>query len=178
MRLGSLILLALIVLAIAFVTAPWWTFRSMRDAARSGDTPSLNRVVDYDSVRDGLAAQLAGQPPPPPPPSIWKDPVAALKHMFTPPPTPPAKTEQYVSAKAIADLADGLAPGAPLPAANKQPFPMIAFWGPDRCRISVTDPANKTRKTEFTFQRRGIFEWKLVRIAIPRRPPAGGEAAA
>ena len=170
MRLGSLILVALIVLAIAFVTAPWWTFRSLRDAARTEDGPSLSKMIDYDSVRDGLAAQLSGEPPPAPPPNIWSDPMGALKHMFTKPPTPPAQTERYVAAKAIADMADGLPPGAPLPPSNKEPFPTIAFWGPDRCRITVADPANKARKTEFTFQRRGIFVWKLVRIVMPGRP--------
>ena len=172
MRLGSLILVVLVVLALAFVTAPWWTFRSMRDAARSDDVPSLAKMIDYDSVREGLAAQIAGQPPPPPPPSIWKNPVGAIQHMFTPPPTPPAQTDRYVSSKALADMADGLPPGAPLPAAGKEPFPAISFWGPDRCRITVTAPGDKTRKTEFTFERRGIFIWKLVRIVLPGHPRA------
>ena len=172
MRLGSLILVVLVVLALAFVTAPWWTFRSMRDAARSDDVPSLAKMIDYDSVREGLAAQIAGQPPPPPPPSIWKNPVGAIQHMSPPPPPPPAQTDRYVSSKALADMSDGLPPGAPLPAAGKEPFPAISFWGPDRCRITVTAPGDKTRKTEFTFERRGIFIWKLVRIVLPGHPRA------
>ena len=176
MRFGGVILLVLVVLALAFVTAPWWTFRSLRDAARTGDTPSLSKMIDYDAVREGLAAELAGQPPPPPPPSIWSNPVGAIEHMFTPPPTPPARTDRYVSAGAIADMADGLPPGAALPPSGKEPFPKISFWGPDRCRITVTAPADKTRKTEFTFERRGIFVWKLVRIVLPGRPRAQAAA--
>jgi hypothetical protein len=178
MRLGGLILLVLVVLALAFVTAPWWTFRSMRDAARSGDSASLAKMIDYDSVRDSLSAQLAGQPPPPPPPSIWKNPIGAIEHMFQKPPTPPAQTERYVSPGALADMADGLDAGAPLPPANKEPFPGIAFWGPDRCRIVVHTPSDKTRVTEFTFERRGIFIWKLVRIVLPPHPPAATPAPA
>jgi hypothetical protein len=170
MRLGGLIFLVLVVFALAFVTAPWWTFRSMRDAARSGDTASLTKMVDYDAVRDSLSAQLAGQPQPAPPPSIWQNPVGAIQHMFSKPPTPPAQTDRYVSAGAIADLSDGEPLGAPLPPAGKEPFPKIAFWGPDRCRITVAAPNDKTRKTEFTFERRGIFVWKLVRIVLPGRP--------
>lgn len=170
MRLASLVLVVLLFLAGAFVTAPWWTFRSLRDAARSEDTPSLAKMVDYDSLRDGMAAQLAGEPAPPPAPNPWKDPVGALKHMFDKPPAPAVNTDRYVSARAIAAYADGVTPGAALPPQGKEPFPKIAFWGPDRCRISVADPADKTRHTEFTFERRGVFVWKLVRITLPSRP--------
>jgi hypothetical protein len=170
MRLASLILVVLIVLVGAFVTAPWWTFRSLRDAARSEDTPSLAKMIDYDAVRQGMADQLAGKPIEAPPPSIWKDPMAAFKHMFTRPPAPPVETDRYVSARAIAALADGKDVGEPLPPAGKEPFPKIAFWGPDRCRINVSDPADRRRHTEFTFERRGIYTWKLVRIAMPARP--------
>lgn len=169
MRIGGLILLVLVVVALAFVTAPWWTFRSLRDAARTGDSASLAKMIDYDSVRDGLSAQLAGQPPPPPP-SIWNNPIGAIQHMFSKPPTPSVQTDRYISAAAIADFSEGVALGAPLPPAGKEPFPHIAFWGPDRCRITVADPADKTRKTEFTFERRGIFVWKLERIVLPGRP--------
>ena len=62
MRLGTLFLIAILIAVGYFVTAPWWTFRSMRDAARNNDQPALARVVDYDSVRQGLADQLAGRP--------------------------------------------------------------------------------------------------------------------
>lgn len=168
MRLGTIFLLALIVAALAFVTAPWWTFRSLRDAARNNDVPALAKMIDYDAVRQGLADQLAGRPPEPPPPSIFADPVAALKHMFTPPPPAPPQTERYVSSKAIAAMADGLPPSSgPLPAGAHEPFPTIAFWGPDRCRISVTDPDEATRKTQFVFERKGVFDWKLERILLP-----------
>jgi hypothetical protein len=177
MRIGGLILLVLIVLALAFWSAPWWAFRSLRDAARSGDSASLAKMIDYDSVRDGLAAQLAGQPPPPPPPSIWKNPVGAIEHMFSKPPAPPAPSDRYFSPAAIADFTDGLPLGAPLPPAGKEPFPAIAFWGPDRCRIAVADPNNKARKTEFTFERRGIFVWKLERIVLPGQPKAQAAGA-
>ena len=170
MRLASLVLIILILLAGAFVTAPWWTFRSLRDAARSEDAPSLTKMIDYDSVREGMAAQIAGEPIPPPAPSVWKDPMGALKHMFTKPPTPPVNTDSYVSPKALAAYADGVDGDTPLPPQGKEPFPKIAFWGPDRCRITVASPANKTRHTEFTFERRGIFVWKLVRITLPSKP--------
>ncbi len=169
MRLGSLFLLALLVAAGAFVTAPWWTFRSLRDAARNNDAPALARMVDYDPVRQGLADQLAGRPPEPPPPSIWSNPVAAIKHMFTPPPPAPPQTERYVSARAIAAMADGRPPNAGPAPTDHEPFPVIAFWGPDRCRITVADPDDRTHTTQFVFERKGIFSWKLERITLPPR---------
>ncbi len=182
MRLGTIFLIAILVAVGFFVTAPWWTFRSLRDAARNNDQPALARVIDYDSVRDGLAAQIAGRPPPPPPPSVWKDPVAAVQHFFTPPPPAPPQTEGLLAAHSIAAMADGRGPTqGPVPAGGHEPFPMIAFWGPDRCRISVENPDVKGRKNQFVFERKGIFSWKLERIELPTRkakPAAGTHAGA
>lgn len=184
MRFGTLLLIVVLVAVGWFVTAPWWTFRSLRDAARNNDAPALARVIDYDSVRQGLADQLAGRPPEPPPPSIWSNPVGALQHMFTPPPPAPPQADRYVSARAIASMADGRRPFAGPAPAGHEPFPAIAFWGPDRCRINVTDPDDKSRRTEFVFERKGIFDWKLERIVLPARKaapapkPAASHAAA
>jgi hypothetical protein len=175
MRLGTLFLIAILIAVGYFVTAPWWTFRSMRDAARNNDQPALARVVDYDSVRQGLADQLAGRPPPPPAPSVWSDPMGAVKRLFTPapPPAPASDTDRLVSSRSIAAFADGRRASAGPATAGHEPFPMIAFWGPDRCRISVADPDDKTRKTEFVFERKGVYSWKLERIVLPtRRAPS------
>ena len=178
MRLGTILLIALVVAALAFVSAPWWTFRSLRDAARNNDAPALAKMIDYDAVREGLADQIAGRPPPPPPPSLWTNPVAALKHMFTPPPPAPPQTERFVSSKAIAAMADGRLPSAePLPNGGQEPFPIIAFWGPDRARISVADPDDRTRKTQFVFERKGVFVWRLERIVLPARAPKPAKAS-
>ncbi len=167
MRLGSLLLLAILVAGACFVTAPWWAFRSLRDAARTGDVPSLSKLVDYPAVRQSLGDQLAGRKAEDqaPPPSVFTDPIGAIKHAFTPPPPELPQVEAYVSPRGLADLTAGKSPGQPLP--RREPFPVIAFWGPDRCRITVADPDAHGRKTEFTFQRRGVFDWKLTRILLP-----------
>ena len=181
MRLGTLLLIAILIAVGYFVTAPWWTFRSLRDAARTSDQPALARLIDYDSVRDGLAAEIAGRPPPPPPPSVWRDPLGAMQHFFTPPPASPPQTEGYLSAQAIAAMADGRGPNqGPVPTGGHEPMPMIAFWGPDRCRISVENLDAPGRKNQFVFERKGIFSWKLERIELaPRKSrPAAGTASA
>ncbi len=152
MRLGTLLLIAILIAVGYFVTAPWWTFRSLRDAARTSDQPALARLIDYDSVRDGLAAEIAGRPPPPPPPAS------------------PPQTEGYLSARSIAAMADGRGPSqGPVPTGGHEPMPMIAFWGPDRCRISVENPDAPGRKNQFVFERKGIFSWKLERIELAPR---------
>ena len=171
--LGGVVLLALAAGALAFAAAPWFAFRSLRDAARTGDTEALAQIVDYPAVRKDLAAQLAGRAPPAPAPSVWTDPLGALKDAFTPEPPEPPQVERYVSPKGLAALSDGLRPGSALPAPDREPFPMVAFWGPSRCRITVADPAVPDRKTGFTFTRRGVFDWKLARIELP-----GGKAKA
>ncbi len=173
MRFSSLLFVVLIIAIGYFVLAPWFAFRSMRDAARTDDVPALARMVDYDLVRQSLGPQLQGGPPPveeAPAPSIWRDPVGAIKHAFKTVPPPPPQVEKYVTSKALAALADGRPADAALPA--KEPFPMIAFWGPDRCRITVADPAAPSRHTEFTFQRHGLVTWKLTRIVLPGRQAA------
>ncbi len=168
MRISGLLFIVLLIAIGYFVLAPWFAFRSMRDAARTDDVPALAHMIDYDAVRQSLAPQVQGGPPPveeAPAPSLWRDPVGAIKHAFKTVPPPPPQVETYITSKALAALADGRPANAALPA--KEPFPMIAFWGPDRCRITVADPATPSRHTEFTFQRHGLTTWKLTRIVLP-----------
>ncbi len=169
----GLILIVLVAAAAAFAAAPWFAFRSLRDAARTNDVPALAQLVDYDAVSDSLEPQVAGAPAPQgPPPSLWRHPIEAIERALTPHKPPPPQLERYMTSTGLAALTDGKAPGEPLPPAGHEPFPMVAFWGPDRCRIEVADPAQPSRKTEFTFQRRGVFSWKLTRIVRPGRTPA------
>ena len=169
---ASLILIVLLAAVAAFMAAPWFAFRSLRDAAKTNDVPALAQLVDYDAVSDSLEPQIAGAPAPQePPPSLWRHPIEALQRMMTPHKPPPPQLARYMTSESLAALTDGKAPGASLPPPGHEPFPMVVFWGPDRCRIVVADPAAPSRKTEFTFQRRGVFSWKLTRIVRPGQPP-------
>jgi hypothetical protein len=172
LNLWSFLLIVLLAAAAIFVAAPWFAFRSLRDAARTNDVPALTQLVDYNAVSDSLEPQLTGQPAPDqPPPDIWRHPIQAIEHAFAPKKAAaPPLVERYTSSRGLAALAEGVTPGEVLPPKNREPFPMIAFWGPDRCRITVTDPYDKTRSTEFTFLRKGLYEWKLSRIVLPGKP--------
>ncbi len=169
MRLTALLLLVILAAVAAFVAAPWFAFRSLRDAARTEDVPALAQLIDYRAVRANLAAELSGRAAEPPPPNLLEDPVGAVQEMLKPKAAPPAGFEAVLAPRAIAALADGRPPAeGPLAEGAHEPFPRIAFWNPDRCRIVVADPNDPVRRTEFTFQRRGIYSWKLTRIRYPR----------
>jgi hypothetical protein len=172
---GNVLLLALVIAAGAFMAAPWFAFRSMRDAAHAGDAPALAQVVDYNAVKTSLADQLTGEPArtQAPAPDLLHDPIGAIKHVFSSPSQPvPPQVDAYVSPDGLAALSDGRAPGHALAANAHEPFPKVLFWGPDRCRIGVSDPGPPARTTEFTFTRKGIFTWKLTRIELPARAKA------
>ncbi len=44
MNFAGLIFLVLLAAVAIFVVAPWFTFRSLRDAARTNDVPALTRL--------------------------------------------------------------------------------------------------------------------------------------
>lgn len=57
------ILIAAAVLAVAaagtwYWASPWWTVRSMKQAAEARDVDALSRNVDYTALRDGLKREL------------------------------------------------------------------------------------------------------------------------
>ena len=170
MRLSGLILIALVIAAGIFVTAPWFAFRSLRDAARTNDVPAMANLVDYTAVRESLADEISGEPAEAPAPDVFKDPLGAIKHAFTPQRPVPPQVETYVTPQGLYAMTEGRSPTATPPTGKPaDPFPTVAYWGPDRSRIQVADPSNHTRHTEFTFQRKGIFTWKLTRIVLPGR---------
>jgi hypothetical protein len=179
MRLSGLLFLVLLGAVAYFVAAPWLAFRTLRDAVRTGDVPAMARLIDYPAVRRSLEVQLTGAPAAPEPDTadVLADPLGALKQAFRPEAPASPAVERYLTPRALAALTDGRPPGSPLPPGRKAPFPKVAFWGPDRCRIVVTDPDASWRRAEFTFQRKGVFSWKVSRIVLPAKGRTSTTAA-
>jgi hypothetical protein len=54
-------------------------------------------------------------------------------------------------------------------------MPQPVYWGLNRARMSVADDGGS--ETVFTFERKGMFEWKLVHVGLPEgaapAPPTG-----
>ncbi len=45
--------------ALAYIASPFWMVWSLREAVRTGDTASIERMIEWDSVRTTLKASLA-----------------------------------------------------------------------------------------------------------------------
>jgi hypothetical protein len=176
--LTTLLLLAVIVAAAAFVGAPYVGFFALRSAAQTQDVQGLSQLVDYDAVRTDLKAQLTGTNTAAPP-SFWQDPIGAISNAISPlEPTP--RVEALLKPAALYALTQGkgwdaLKAKAPDPSASTNaadgPAPQVRFWGVNRCRLGVASANPGWDETVFTFERQGIFRWRLVQIRMPARLP-------
>jgi len=173
--LSQLLTLAVIAAVIGFVGAPYWSFFALRSAAKSTDAEALADLVDYDKTRNSLRDQVgASRGPVGPPPSVWQDPLGALRRSLEPM-GPAPQADNYLSPHALAALTDGEGRAAKdaraadlTPSDSKvvgPPYPVFRYWGVNRTRLAVKDEDNG--ETIFTFERRGLFKWKLVHIGLP-----------
>jgi hypothetical protein len=180
-RLWDLVVLAIVIFAAVFATAPWFAFRALEAAAQYEDVQAIGELVDFPAVRGGLTAELKEAPAAAPaePPSIWRDPLGVLKRAMGPIAPPEPKVDRYLTVQGLAALTRGYAPGAaPAPpqpataldkakAALAGPHPTIVYWDPNRARISVKRPGQPSKATIFTFRRDKLFTWRLVHIRLP-----------
>lgn len=182
-RIWDLLVLAIVVFAAAFATAPWFAFRALKAAAQYEDVQAISELVDFPSVRKSLTAELNETPAvaaPAEPPSIWRDPLGVFKRAIEPIAPPEPKVDRYLTVSGLSALTRGYAPGAapPLPpkpatamdkakAAVAGPHAAIAYWDPNRVRISVKRPGQPAKATIFTFRRDKLFTWRLVHIRLP-----------
>jgi hypothetical protein len=151
-RLTTLLMIGVAMFAMAFLTAPWFAFRALREAAQAGDRQALAELVDYPAVRASLKPQLTPAAAPAPPADPWRDPVGAIRRMIEPMrPVPPAVDRHMTPEGLYALTAD--ASGGPA-------LPGLDYWGPRRVRFEV-DGAT------LTFRRRGLFTWKLTHVGLP-----------
>jgi hypothetical protein len=199
--LSTLILIAIVGAAVAFVVAPGVAFFAVRSAAQAQDVQGLAQLVDFGALRTSLRPQLASDPgaaaiQETPRGRWWEDPLGAFRRTVEPM-RPAPSVDPYLTPAALVGLTLGegresvdrallndvrVEPGQP------QPWPRVRYWGVNRCRLAI--PSETTaEETIFTFERRGLYDWKLVHIGLPsgvgaaavvRRPPeqGGGRGAA
>jgi hypothetical protein len=169
---------------IAFVAAPWMSFRALRSAAAANDVAGIQEVVDYNAVRSSLRSQLGEDPPNVPPPSLWQDPIGALRGAIGEPIRRPGPdVDSYLTPQALADLSNAAAKAEKKPASA--PFRLgdllpglaaseVSFWDPTRTRISTLATGDPSKEVIFTFERRSLLRWKLVHLRLPA--PIGSTA--
>lgn len=176
-RVSALLIAAAVLFAAAFATAPWFAFRALREAAAAGDAQALAELVDYPAVRASLKPQLVPATAPAPPPDPWRDPLGALRRAVEPlRPVPPA-VDRHLTPAGLHALTLGETGAAPSPAARGR-FPSLAYWGFRRARFEVRPQGAPAHEVTFTFQRRGLFTWKLVHVGLPEPVTAGLPARA
>lgn len=165
-RLSNLLVVAAALFATAFLAAPWFAFRALREAAAAQDVQALAELVDYPAVRASLKPQLTEAATPGPPPDPWRDPVGALKRAIDPiRPAPPA-VDRHLTAQGLHALTLA-SPGAAPDGEARPPFPALDYWGFRRVRFAIHPRGAPAREVTFTFQRRGLFTWKLTHVELP-----------
>jgi len=153
----TLVVVGLLGFGAAFALAPLFAFRAVRSAAQFEDVQALGQSVDYDAVRQSLQSQA--RPPP-----------VAAQPPEEEPAAPPADVDALLIPAGLAALMSGLPPDAEAPAPAGPfggPVPRVRYWGFERARFGVVNPERRSRETVFTFQRQGLFAWKLVGVRLP-----------
>lgn len=177
----ALFLAALAVFCMAFAVAPLFAFRAVRSAAQFGDVQALNQSVDYDAMRQSLRVQIRpASVERAPPTSVFRNPLDALRRAWEPV-TPQADVNAYLSTEALASMMSGQGPTGVASEPRGLfggPLPRVRYWGFERARLGVVDPQQRSRETVFTFQRRGLFDWRLVGVRLPQQVDPGGATAA
>lgn len=193
-----IVAVALLVAAGLFYFSPSIAFYDIRSACKSNDVEALAKLIDFDSVRASLKAQLDAGPGGvgAPAKDALNDPLGAtgdalkdignsignavnnLVNPNAPKPSSivPPDPNAFLSPQALLALTYGYGKDAPRTTADdlgKPPLAQIAFFSLDRTRLTVTDPDHGT--TTFTFERRGLTKWVLVHIGLPS--PGDGSAS-
>lgn len=188
---ANLLGLAVLAGALAFVLAPGYAFFALRSAALSGDVPALAELVDYGEVRASLRSQFSDDPRAQEPEPSWlENPVEAIRRRLgqaaeevqgTAPDVDPYLTPQALAGITFGEgryASERSRDGAPAldRQAEEQPWPGLVHWGPSRTRFRIRDEGGS--ETILTFNRSGIFAWKLSHIGLPEggSPPGAGEA--
>jgi len=168
-RWPALVIGAAIVFAAAYLASPFAGLVSLFSAARAGDARRLEQLVDFPAVRAGLKAQLsatlADQGPLPLVSSMDKAIDAYV--------TPQAIAAMVRNARApVRPAQDAAETGAAtdtisIEAKGVDVRPRFAYAGLNRFRASLENAAEPTEALILEFERRGVFNWRLMRIDLP-----------
>lgn len=185
--LTTVVMLAVIGAGVAFFGAPAVAFFALRSAAQSQDVQGLAELVDFNAVRASLRPQLSDHPDAmTPAPSLMQDPIGAIRRHLEQGQAAP-DVNAYLTPEAMAGLTYGegryaserTRAGVALATPESrfgEPWPEPRYWGVNRVRLAVADAGGS--ETAFTFERKGLFTWKLVHIGLPDGAAPGGPAPA
>jgi hypothetical protein len=186
------LVLAVLVLAAAltaYFASPIFAFRSLAEAAETGDEAKLERMVDFPAVREDLKIQLkdrligALQQDQ----ALASGPFGQLGALLGPSIVDQVVDVAVTPQGVAAMVRSGRAPlsdmvPTPPPAAVAEPVPApapapdtaddgretsFAYQGVNRFRATTTTPEAPDAPLGWVLERRGLIAWKLVRIELP-----------
>ena len=145
----KIVVLAALVFALAFFSAPFFALRALKAAAQAEDAGALAELVDFPAVRRSLTTQLVpARQVSAEPPSILSDPFGAFRRAIEPLKPPEPVVDRYLTPAGLAALTEGQA--------------KLGYWDTRHARFRVAE-------TGLTFERRTLFGWKLTHVQL-RQP--------
>jgi len=151
----KIVVLAALLFALTFFSAPFFAFRALKAAAQAEDAGALAELVDFPAVRRSLTTQLVpARQVTAEPPSILSDPFGAFRRAIEPLKPPAPVVDRYLTPAGLAAMTQG--------------SPRLSYWDTGRARIAVASEEPAERRTVLTFQRHSLFGWKLAHVQLPK----------
>jgi hypothetical protein len=164
---GAIAAVALVV--ISYLASPVFAAGALRSALQSGDRDRLEQMIDFPAVKEGLKQDLnaaliekLGSDP-----EMKDNPFAGLGVAFVPM-IVDRMVDAMVTPAGLAKIArsnDTAAQQGGRVAKGAKAQLHYAYVGLDRFRVTDTTPGGDS--AALVMERRGWFQWKLVRIQLP-----------
>ena len=173
MRKGWIIAIgaAFALFALAYGVSPYVAVRGFVAAAKQGDAEKLRGSVDFPAVRADLKPQLTAAVTTrmERDPAMRNNPLAGLGAMLMPS-ILDRMIDSVVTPEGIAALvrAGKVGSGDTASAAPRRVDYDLHYAALDRFDVTVRRKDAAGDPVRLVFQRRGLFSWKLIRIALPQ----------
>jgi len=162
-----------VVAALAgYIASPYFAFHRLQDAAKAGDRDGLEATVDFPAVRDDFKAQLnaAFMAKMQSDPGMKDNPFAAVGMLLV-----PAVIDRLIDAYITPQGIAMMVAKARTPKQGERPSggesehisSHYGYVSLDRFQAVVSNDAHPDEALTFVLERRGLFAWKLIRIALP-----------
>lgn len=177
----SLVAALIVALAGAYFGSAYLAVHKLRESALAGDAATMERLVDFPSVRESIKSQLnaAIMEQMRSDPEMAANPFAGLGLMLVPALVESA-VDAYVSADGLAALAQGQRPSETTDRSVEQVegrdggslesgFQYTTRWvGLDDFRVSVVNTEAEGVTIQLHMARQGLFDWRLTRVELDK----------
>lgn len=181
--LNGLIGLAAVALVAWFVAAPWLAAQDLAQAAERGDARALEHRVDFPKLRDSMKGELNARVTDEVRARSGSDRLAGLGALFGPALISGA-VDALVTPQAVSMMVKtGDAPKAPGRGDSRAEVEQKAqevertmgYRDLNTFAIGFRDPQRPDdRSVTLLMKRRGLIDWKLEAVELPRRDDAAG----